>query len=62
MKYIWEIPDNSEVFLDGKSDNMVYIRLVKRLCLSAAIELLSFPTDSFGFVCLNIAKKTPNSR
>ena len=37
---------------------MVYVKLVKYLYVSAAIELLSFPTGQIGFVCLNIAKKT----
>ena len=57
MKCIWEIPDNSEIFLDGKGDNMVYMKLVKHLYVSAAIELLSFPMDSFGYVSLNFAKR-----
>ena len=33
------------------------MKLVKRLHVSAAIELLSFPMGSFGFVCLNFAKR-----
>jgi len=57
VKCIWEIPDNSEIILDGKGDNLVYIRLVKHLHVSAAIELLSFPMGSFGFVSLNFAKR-----
>ena len=51
------IPDNSGIFLDGKGDNLVYIRLVKHLHASAAIELLSFHMGSFGFVYLNFAKR-----
>ena len=49
--------DNSEIPLDIKNVNLVYIRLMKHLHVAAAIELLSFPMGSFGFVCLNFAKR-----